>query len=62
MSRAREVSAHQAPDLHAMVTDLSARGGISRPRVYLIPDAQPNAFATGGEQNESQRQPLQGRP
>jgi heat shock protein HtpX len=47
MSRAREVSAHQAPDLHAMVTDLAARAGIPSPRVYLIPDAQPNAFATG---------------
>jgi heat shock protein HtpX len=47
MSRAQEVSPHQAPDLHAMVADLAARAGIPRPRVYLIPDAQPNAFATG---------------
>ncbi len=47
MSRAQEVSPHQAPDLHDMVADLAARAGIPRPRVYLIPDAQPNAFATG---------------
>jgi heat shock protein HtpX len=44
---AEEVTAEQAPELHAIVEELSARAGIPKPRVYLIPQAQPNAFATG---------------
>lgn len=47
MSRAQEVSPAEAPGLHSMVEDLSRRAGIPKPRVYLIPEAQPNAFATG---------------
>lgn len=47
MHRAAEVSPAQAPELHAMVAELSARAGIPRPRVFVIPEAQPNAFATG---------------
>ncbi len=47
MHRAEEVDAAKAPGLHRMVEDLAARAGIPKPRVYLIPEAQPNAFATG---------------
>ena len=47
MHGAQEVGPAQAPELHAMVAELSARAGIPRPRVFLIPDPQPNAFATG---------------
>ncbi len=47
MSGAQEVSAHEAPELHAMVSDLAARAGLPMPRVYLIPEMTPNAFATG---------------
>ena len=47
MSRAREVSPQQAPELHGLVADLAARAGIPKPRVYLTPETQPNAFATG---------------
>jgi heat shock protein HtpX len=46
-SGAEEVSQEQAPELHAMVEELAARAGIPKPRVYIIPEAQPNAFATG---------------
>ncbi|WP_437982540.1 zinc metalloprotease HtpX [Sorangium sp. So ce117] len=45
--RAAEVSPFEAPGLHRMVEELSSRAGIPKPRVYVIPDAQPNAFATG---------------
>ena len=45
--RAQEVTAAQAPELHAIVEELSARTGIPKPRVFTIPQAQPNAFATG---------------
>ena len=47
MHHAREVGPHEAPDLHAMVADLSARAGIPKPRLFVIPEEQPNAFATG---------------
>lgn len=47
MHGAREVSYTEAPRLHAMVEELSLRAGLPKPRVCLIPSAQPNAFATG---------------
>lgn len=47
MSGAQEVSPAEAPALHSVVEELAVRAGIPKPKVYLIPDAQPNAFATG---------------
>lgn len=47
MSRAKEVSVSEAPQLHEMVTGLAQRAGIPKPRVYVIPNETPNAFATG---------------
>jgi heat shock protein HtpX len=47
MHGAQEVGPVQAPELHSMVAELSARAAIPKPRVFLIPDPQPNAFATG---------------
>ncbi len=46
-SNAQEVDERSAPELHGMVRDLAARAGLPMPRVYLINDPQPNAFATG---------------
>lgn len=47
MSHAREVSPMEAPELYRVVEELAARAQIPTPRVYIIEDAQPNAFATG---------------
>jgi heat shock protein HtpX len=47
MSGAREVSFDEAPDLHHIVEELSARASLPKPRVYLIDTEMPNAFATG---------------
>lgn len=47
MSGAQEVSPSEAPELHAMVEELSRRAGIPKPRVYIIDTDAPNAFATG---------------
>jgi heat shock protein HtpX len=47
MSGAREVSPAEAPRLHAIVEELAVRANIPKPRVYLTPETQPNAFATG---------------
>lgn len=47
MSRAREVSPSEAPDLHTMVAGLCQRAGLPKPRIYIIDTDTPNAFATG---------------
>lgn len=47
MHRAREVDAVEAPDLHSMVEELAERAGLPKPRIAVIDDDQPNAFATG---------------
>ncbi len=47
MYGAQEVSAADAPQLHAMVAELAREAHIPMPRVYIIPEESPNAFATG---------------
>lgn len=47
MYRAREVGPEDAPQFHAMIDRLCARAKLPKPKVYIIPDMQPNAFATG---------------
>jgi len=47
MSGAQEVTLDQAPDLHRMVERLCVQAGLPKPRVYVIPQDTPNAFATG---------------
>jgi heat shock protein HtpX len=45
--RAQVVTQAQAPDLYALVANLAQRAGLPMPRVAIIPDDTPNAFATG---------------
>lgn len=47
MHQARELDETEAPDLHAMVSELAQQAGIPKPRLYLMDEEQPNAFATG---------------
>jgi heat shock protein HtpX len=47
MYKAREVDAASSPYLYNMVAELAQRANLPMPRVYLIDEAQPNAFATG---------------
>lgn len=47
MYRAQEVTEHEAPDLYHMVSQLAQNAGLPMPRLYIIPDQSPNAFATG---------------
>ncbi len=47
MSKAREVTSAEEPELHRVIADLARRAEVPMPRVYVTPDEQPNAFATG---------------
>lgn len=47
MRGARPVDERSAPELVAMVRDLARNAGLPMPRVYVIENPQPNAFATG---------------
>ena len=46
-ARAKEVSESEAPEIHQLVGELAQLYDVPKPRVYLIPSDQPNAFATG---------------
>jgi heat shock protein HtpX len=47
MYGAQEVSPTDSPQLHQIVEELAHEAGIPKPRVYVIPNDSPNAFATG---------------
>lgn len=47
MYNAREVGPADSPEFYGMVAELARRAQLPMPRVYLIDEAQPNAFATG---------------
>jgi heat shock protein HtpX len=47
MYGAREVDERSAPELYGMVRQLAANAGLPMPRVYIMENPQPNAFATG---------------
>ena len=49
MNGAREVSEQEAPELYHVVQDMAMVAQIPMPRVYIIEDASPNAFATGSK-------------
>lgn len=47
MYHAQEVTESEAPDLYRMIRNLAQNAEIPMPKVYIIPDDSPNAFATG---------------
>jgi heat shock protein HtpX len=47
MHNAQEVDPAQAPELYGMVRQLAARAELPMPRLYIVPETAPNAFATG---------------
>lgn len=47
MYGAQEVGPHDAPMLHQIVDELAHKAGIPKPRICVIPEQAPNAFATG---------------
>lgn len=53
MSRAQPVGEAEAPQLYEEVRDLAMRAELPMPRLYMIPNDQPNAFATGRNPSHS---------
>ncbi len=47
LTRAKQVTAKNNPELYRIVENLSITAGLPMPRVYLVPEKAPNAFATG---------------
>ncbi len=47
MYRAKQVTDAEAPQLHGMVRELTMKARLPMPKVYIIPNRTPNAFATG---------------
>lgn len=47
MYNAREVTAETAPGFYGIVKQLAVKAGLPMPKVYIIENSQPNAFATG---------------
>ena len=43
----QEITANDDPELYGLVQDLAGRAGLPMPKVYVIPEEAPNAFATG---------------
>jgi heat shock protein HtpX len=53
MYKAQKISESQAPELYGIVKNLALRGNLPMPRVYVIPENTPNAFATGRDENHA---------
>ncbi|MDD3726063.1 MAG: zinc metalloprotease HtpX [Candidatus Ratteibacteria bacterium] len=53
MYRAREVSPEEAPSLYRIVGELTQKASLPMPKIYIIPSATPNAFATGRNPSHS---------
>jgi len=47
MYGAKEIGEHDQPVFYGMVRNLALKAGLPMPKVYIIPDQSPNAFATG---------------
>lgn len=52
-ARAVEVGESEAPQLYAIVRDLTVRAGMPMPRLFVAPGDQPNAFATGRNEHHA---------
>ena len=52
-ARAQPVSAAEMPEYHRTMADLCARADMPMPKLYMAPNPQPNAFATGRNPNNA---------
>src|SRR5436309_1660116 len=52
-ARAKPVTEQEAPQLYAIVRDLTQRADMPMPAIYIAPASQPNAFATGRNEHHA---------
>jgi Zn-dependent protease with chaperone function len=52
MHGARQVDRAQAPEFYDMIAELAKRADLPMPKVYIMDNPQPNAFATGSQSGE----------
>src|SRR5438270_4951080 len=52
-ARARPVTEQEMPQYYAVVRELTAKAGMPMPKLYVSPEEQPNAFATGRNPNHA---------
>src|SRR5690242_17932703 len=52
-ARAKEVTPDEQPRLHNIVEGMAIASGMPKPRVYVVPENAPNAFATGRDPEHS---------
>src|SRR5215831_7298858 len=52
-AKAKPASREELPQVYAVVEDLARRADMPMPRIYLSPEMQPNAFATGRSPNHA---------
>ena len=53
MYKAQEVSESSAPELHNIVRNLALKARLPMPRLFIIPEETPNAFATGRDEKHA---------
>ena len=53
MYKAKEVTYEEAPELYGDVQELATNAGLPMPKVYIVPEQAPNAFATGRSPSHS---------
>lgn len=53
MAKAKEATVSEFPDYHRLVENLAITAGLPKPRLYIIEDPVPNAFATGRNKDHS---------
>ncbi|MCG6537194.1 MAG: M48 family metalloprotease, partial [Syntrophales bacterium LBB04] len=53
MYHAKEVTEAQAPELFTLVRNLTLKASLPMPKIYVIPEDTPNAFATGRDENHA---------
>ena len=53
VTRSRPVTEQEAPWLYRIVRELTQKSGMPMPRLYVMPAPQPNAFATGRDENHA---------
>src|SRR5436190_16384391 len=61
-ARAKAVTEQEAPQLYAIVRDLTQRADMPMPAIYIAPASQPNAFATGRNEHHAARGRHSGSP